>query len=244
MVLAAAITQFLSPGIITALGFTVSAEMSDPQITPAGYAFVIWGVITALSLAYGIYQFLPHRKNRELHHELSRSLALVYSLFSIWLLAAVSQWLITTVVIFVAMFLVLALVFEKLLSDRNRLTTAEKIILLGQVAIYTGWTTVAIFANTASAIKFYGVSDTGTIGLVWQGLILVLALANSKYWLRKFQFSIPYGLTLLWALTGVFFGLIQYDNNLPPRFLALTGIVLVLTHLVFGDYLSRWVRKA
>jgi len=48
--------------------------------------------------------------------------------------------------------------------------------------------------------------------MIWQATILILALINGKYWLEKFNRNLAFGITLLWALTGVFFGLIQYKK--------------------------------
>lgn len=232
VVLISSVLQLISPGIFTLLGYSVSAKQSDPQITPAGYTFIVWGLITLLSFCYGVYQFIPGRKNKELHFTVSKALTIVYLLFVCWLFAATTQWLITTVIIFIIMFILLTLVFEKIIENRQRLTWTEQFFLFAQVAIYTGWTTVAIFANTASVVKFYGLPDYGFMGILWQSLLLIFALMNSKYWLKKFNYNIVYGGTILWALFGVLIGLMQFDNNLPLKIIAFLGIVLVVIHLV------------
>lgn len=233
-VLVASFFQLISPPILTLLDLSVSNENSgtEPQLTPAGYTFSIWGVITLLAFGYGVYQALPERQNQQLHKLLSRRLAIVYVLFICWLVAAVLQWLIITVLIFVVMFHLLTLVFREILEQRHHLNMAEKITLFGQIAVYTGWTTVAIFANTASALTFYGLSNEGTTGIVWQAVILALALLNGKYWLNKFNRDLVFGGTIIWALTGVFFGLLQYNNNTLLRVITIFGIMLVAVHLI------------
>jgi hypothetical protein len=238
IVLVTAFIQLISPGIVAALGLSVGSEASDPQITPAGYTFVVWGVITLLAFSYGVYQILPNRKNRELHYKMSKGLSIVYILFAAWLVAAILDWLFMTVGIFICMFFILTFLFQKLIKEKNTLSSIERIILFGQVAVYTGWTTVAIFANTASALKFYGLSDTGASGIIWQALILVFALMNSKYWLQKFNTNLIFGITILWALIGIFFGLTQYDNNVPLLVLVVFGVFLVIAHL-FADIFSK-----
>lgn len=239
MVLMASFIQLISPGVVTLLGFSVNSPNSDPQITPAGYAFVVWGVITILSFAYGLFQVFPNRTNKQLHSNLSRGLTGVYLLFVFWLIAAILKWLTVTVIIFLIMFVLLTLLFEKIIQERHRLTRIEKIILFGQIAIYTGWTTIAIFANSASAIKYYGLTDTGVLGILWQSVILILALVNGKYWLKKFDRNVIYGLTLIWALSGVFFGLLRYSDNLPLRIITLFGIILVGLHLLIPDIIQK-----
>ncbi|HEU4470178.1 MAG TPA: hypothetical protein VFR58_03770 [Flavisolibacter sp.] len=243
-VLATSFFQLMGPGVLTLLGFSVSAENSSPQITPAGYTFAVWGVITLLSFAYGIYQCLPDRINWRVHWAMSRGLSLVYLLFLIWLVAAVMKWLAATVLVFITMFCLLTLLFQKLMQERKKLNLTERIILFGQVAIYTGWTTVAVFANAASAIKYYGVSDAGLAGIIWQAAILILALINGKYWLNRFDRDLIFGTTIIWALAGVYFGLLQYPDNGVLRVITLAGMVLVAGHLVMKGYARDQLKKS
>ena len=232
LVFLASIIQLISPGITTLLGQSVGSPNSDPLITPAGYAFIIWGVITFLAFFYGIYQILPKRDNRELHKDLSVHLIIIYLLFPLWLIAAAENWLLLTVLIFVGMFTQLTVAFQKVLHYDGKLPPIEKVVLLGQLAIYTGWTTVAIFANTASAIKYYGLSDAGTLGIIWQSFILIGALINSVYWLKKFDRNLIYGLTIIWAFTGVLIGLMAYDQTLILQFITGVAILVVLMYML------------
>lgn len=209
-VFAASLLQLLSP-IFTS--FNSESESSSPQIIPAGYTFGVWGIITLLAFGYGIYQLIPNRKNAELHIILASRLMAVYLLFTIWLLAAERNLLVVTVIVFLAMFWLLTRLFERILKSSAELLSVEKVLLTGQIGIYGGWTTVAIFANIASAIKYYGVSDTGNFGIIWQSVILVCALSNSIFWIRKFEGNLIYAGTILWAFIGVFFGLRMYSGT-------------------------------
>lgn len=110
--------------------------------------------------------------------------------------------------------------------------------MLGQVAIYTGWSTVAIFANTAALLKFYGLQDTGIGGVVWQSFILIGALANSWYFIKKFKRNPVYIITILWAFTGVFVGLTMYSKVFVLQTVTIIAI-LVVSSLLF--YLDEWL---
>ena len=126
-VLVSSFLQLVSPGIMTLLGYALESEGDAPQITPAAFTFIVWGVITTLSFAYGVYQALPHHGNNGLHMILSKTLTTIYLLFVVWLIAAAMQLLFITVLIFVVMFIVLILVFDKLIKERNNLNRAEQI---------------------------------------------------------------------------------------------------------------------
>jgi hypothetical protein len=228
LVLITSMTQIISPVLSTFTGN--ERQNTNPQITPAGYTFGIWGVITLLAFMYGIFQILPKRKNEELHLAIAPKLIITYLLFSLWLFAAQKEWLIITVIVFVSMFLILRSIFEKIISHKNNFSLFEKIVLEGQVGLYLGWSTVAIFANLASAIKFYGTADVGIFGVIWQALILSLALINAMFGIYKFQFNYIYIGTILWAFVGIFFGL---NDEVSKSILQPIVISLIIILLIF-----------
>lgn len=230
-VLISSVTQCFSP-LFSSLNDQTSSSNSDytnPKITPAGYAFVVWGVITILGLGYGIYQFSKARRNTSLHLAIAPKLIPIYLCFSLWLVAAEKQWLITTVLIFVFMYYLLGKVLIQVITEEKRLTVPDKILLLTQVGIYAGWTSVAIFANTASAVKFYGVSDGGLNGTLWQGLLLLFATANIIFGIHRFKANLPFLLAALWAVTGIYVGLLDDSDAQALRLLTVVfGFIVIL----------------
>lgn len=147
LVLIGGIAQLTTP-IFTR--FDQASTYNDPEIIQADYAFGIWGIITALGFLYSIYQVLPNRRNRKLHQRISRALLMIYLLFSAWLFSAQKHWLLLTVLIFIVMFILLVYVFQEIPLREYKLNGFEKIVLEIQIGLYTGWSTVAIFANTAA----------------------------------------------------------------------------------------------
>jgi hypothetical protein len=212
------------------------ANNTDPQFTPAGYTFAIWGVITFLALCYGVYQILPNRRNEAFHQQINSKLIFLYLLFSTWLFAYTMDWIIFTVIIFLGMFYLAYSVFQQIIPYRNQLTKYEKFFLEAQVGLYLGWSSFAIFANTGAALKFYGVSDIGTSGTIWQSLLLICALINTTYILFKTKANYFYGGTILWALVGVFFGLRGESNT---EFLQILTISALFAFLIAFYKFSR-----
>jgi hypothetical protein len=236
-VLATSLTQVISPAISSFSGGNDDSTNSNTQITPAGYTFAIWGIITLLSAIYGIYQYLPLRKNKELHLKIAPRLILIYVLFSSWLFAAQKDWLIITVIIFVTMFWNLRKVFEIIIPNKNQLLPIEKIILEGQIGLYFGWSTIAIFANLGSAIKFYGVSDTGVSGIIWQTVLLSGALINAVIGAYKFRLNAFYIGTIFWAFLGILIGLNDEMDRISLQII--TSILIV----VFVAFLWKFMKQ-
>jgi translocator protein len=205
-VLIASIIQIISPAF-SSFEKGGDPNNTDPQFTPAGYTFGIWGVITFLAVCYGVYQLLPNRKNAALHQQLAPKLIALYLLFAFWILAYTQDWLIVTVITFLGMFFFAYFTFQEILQSKNLLTIYDKIFLEAQIGFYLGWPSIAVFANTGAALKYYGLSDLGTTGIVWQTVLLVAALANATYILYKVKANYFFAATIVWAFVGIFFGL-------------------------------------
>ena len=226
--LVVSITPFISP-VFSSFDGNNTANNADIQITPAGYTFAIWGIIILLGVIYGIYQALPNRKNEILHQSIATKLMIVYILFSFWLITAGKNWLILTFIIFVTMFFLLFFTFQQILASKSSLTIYEKIFLEAQVGIYLGWSTVAIFANLGSVLKYYGLSDIGLIGTIWQMILLVFALFNGIFGLYKTKSNYFLLGAILWAFVGVFFGLRNEINTTFLQVVVVLAIIIVFT---------------
>jgi hypothetical protein len=227
-VLVTSIIQITSPAFSSFKNGGNDPSNTDPQFTPAGYTFGIWGVITLLGLCYGIYQLLPNRENAILHEKLASKLISLYLLFAFWLFAATNDWLIITVLTFVVMFTLAYLSFQQILQSKKSLTVYDKIFLEAQIGFYLGWSTIAVFANTGAALKFYGLSDLGTTGIIWQTLLLLFALANAIFVLYKVKANYFFSATIVWAFVGVFFGLRDEVNTAFLQVVAISALSMFL----------------
>ncbi len=226
------ITQVITP-LFSSFNDNQSRSNFDPPITPAGYTFAVWGIITLLGFCYGLYQLLPNRPSTRLHQKVAKTLCVVYALFSVWLFAASKDWLWITVVIFVTMFGLLFRLFQLIQEYREHLAPADKILLKGQVGIYLGWSTIAIFANTAAALAYYGILTEGNTGIVIQSVLLILALFNGIYGNIKTRGNYFLSITILWAFVGVFFGLRQNSDTTILQAVVISAIILFISHFAF-----------
>ncbi|QKS72997.1 hypothetical protein FLK61_41110 [Paenalkalicoccus suaedae] len=181
-----------------------SGEGTDPFIIPAGYAFSIWSLIVLGTIAYGIYQLLPRTYSKNIYDDIALPAIAVFSGFALWIWSASNEWLAATVLIFIAMGVVLRTISLKL--KQEPLSKLEKGIVRFSFSCYYGWTTVAIFANTASALHYYGLPNDGVLGIAWQALILVGATLTSSALLREMPRNITYFATIMWAFIAIVIG--------------------------------------
>jgi hypothetical protein len=173
LLLGTALVQAASPIV---LPFGGSGD--DPPVVPAGYAFTIWGVIVLGCLAAAAYGFPARRAGSALFRAAQVPLSIVQLLFVAWLLAArgTAVWL--TVPIFAAMLVLLVTVLLRI-RDLDTPTGRTGRILLGvAVGLYAGWTSAAVWVNTATVLAAAGLTTAGTAGLAWQALALTGATAT------------------------------------------------------------------
>jgi hypothetical protein len=230
---------------LTTLGSTsqLTNETSTPLITPAGYAFSIWAVITAGSIAYGVYQLIAHR-NSEIYARIAPYSILLFAGFDAWLYAAQQNWIWLTLVIFIGMgFCLLRILPLLVVSNRaGHLSRIEQVVTYGTFGLYAGWTTAALFANTAAAIKFSGVPDTSTLGMVIQTGLLLVATIVSAFSISRLKGSTPYTLAILWAFGAIAIGTYM-RNAFGFTVLALVATVLLLLQYLRSRFLATAVSK-
>lgn len=213
---------------------------SIPLISPAGYAFSIWGIICAGSVLFGFYQLFAKR-NADLYEKVAPYALLVFTGFTAWLYAAARDWTWLTVVIFVAMGYGLYRLYPQIVQAHlnKKLSLAEQIVTYGTFGLYAGWTTVAIFANIAVAIKFSGLADQGGSGLLWQGAILVAATAVSMFGIWKTHGSVPYAGAILWAFVAIVVGLLEWRETAAPLlYLALIATAMLALTFIRARFKS------
>ena len=175
---------------------------ADPPIVPAGYAFIIWSVIYAGCLAYGIYQFAPSRSEDPLLQRIGFFTASGFLGCCCWLVCVRFGHLQWTVPCICWMAASLFLAFSRLWA-LNGISWPLRLCVIAPLSIYSGWLTVAIFANTASVAKAFAWrpvligESSGSI------LLIVTAGILATFFFFKSSGNIWYGCTILWALAGI-----------------------------------------
>ena len=122
--------------------FSGGSNFNELLITPAGYTFAIWGVITMFSSIYALLHLFGTRTfSRPVYLWLSS----VYVCFTLWLMAAERELLLLTVLIFLYVLRFAQGVSQ--LLEQGFANIQEKLFLQGGVGMYLGWSSVAVLAN-------------------------------------------------------------------------------------------------
>lgn len=189
--------------------FSGGSNFNELLITPAGYTFTIWGVITVFSSIYALLHLFSARTfSRPVYLWLSS----VYVCFTLWLMAAEREMLLATVLIFLWMCFALLKAFLRLMEEGFANVT-DKIFLQGGVGMYLGWSSVAVLANIGVYAFSFGIQSNSQVGIYLQILLVILATLSAVYALYKTKRNAVVFGTHWWAFIGILAGLFSRENT-------------------------------
>lgn len=233
------VAYFLVLGInyLASSGFfndTSQVDVSDKYttlITPAGFAFSIWGVIYILLLATLGY-FLVKRKDKAISDIIIdvSPLFIISSLFNIAWIIAFSYLRIGLSTLFIlGLLFSLLFIVEKLYKKRSNFSFT----LAGTAfSLYSAWVFIATIVNVSVYLVQLGWSGFGISESIWTVLILLVAIGFAIFYLSQFKNAV-FPLPLAWAFIGIYGS--YMSGRLTPdmagiiQILLLVGIVILLS---------------
>jgi hypothetical protein len=236
-----ALLQPIIAAIAFANGFdTEMAKQGETEktlIEPAGYAFIIWSVIFGGTIAYAIYQALPAQKETPLFRRIGTATASAFLSVNIWLLSARFGWIWLTVACIIWMLISLAFPFREFLRSSRTLTLSQKVYVVFPFSVFLGWVSIAVYANTAAALKVSGFFPDESGELMWTLAMMIAAGIGGSIVTYRSRGNVPYGLTLIWALVGIVMAdrMREITTAITPLGLSLAlVVVLVMLAARFG----------
>lgn len=198
----AQITAPLLPSI--GIGNPVGEQSADTQtlITPAGWAFAIWGPLYFGTLVYTVYQLLPATRERDLVRRIGWHFALAVLGNALWVTYTQVFSLGFPSVLIIVFTLVNLLAIVRIFAATPRFTRGERLAVVLPLSALAGWLTAATIVNIAAALNFHGIVlpfDAASLSaaiLIVGGVIVAAALVGTggNPW---------YPLPFLWALFAI-----------------------------------------
>lgn len=209
------------------------SAMFPTKITPAGFAFSIWGVIYALVLIAVLWMLFKHSDRR-----MSEVIYAVGWWFNLSCLANI-LWTITfsylrlplsTLLIFI-----LLVSLTTILMRLSKLNVKVKAIFPLAFGMYAGWVMIATVVNIAASLVQIGWDGFGLSEILWASIILVVALFIVLYvTYRTTNVIIP--LPVAWA----YFAIYKAENSI----VALVGIFILIAISIYQLYSNRYSLQA
>ncbi|MEQ9441594.1 MAG: tryptophan-rich sensory protein [Cyclobacteriaceae bacterium] len=215
---------------------TVSDKYST-LITPAGYAFSIWGLIYLTLGAYVYYQAFQANPAHNIFDRIAPPLILNLIANSLWLVAFQSEYITLSVVFMLVILATLIVITIQWVKDRSlpiRLKTKLRI----PFSLYLGWISVATIVNLSVLAKYTNWNVLGLSEPTWV-VIMTTAGATLAIFVLLATRDVVYPLVLVWAYIAI--AVAQPDNQLIlTAALGWAGILLI-SDLIY--FIRQWRRE-
>lgn len=207
----------------------------DTLITPAGYAFSIWGLIYLMLFAFLVYQWVTYFKN-----ETSKSLepASIWfglsNLFNaLWIIVWTSDYTgLSTLVIFGLLACLLMLVFKLRLEIWDASLTIIAFVWW-PICIYIGWIIVASVVNLS--VWFYTLNIFQNESL-WTAIVLLVATGIYLFLTFKRNMREAAGVGV-WAFIAICVK--QWDGNQSVAYAALSFSAVLAIAVAYHAFVNR-----
>lgn len=208
VVLALAVVEILSSPITTLLTGSgagvggVSDDYSSP-VTPAGYAFAIWGLIYLAALAYGVYQVLPSQRGREVQRRTGWWVAAAFACSTVWIPIFTAQVVWLSQIVIVALVACLAVAMVRATRTGPAHGLAEQALLRLPITLYLGWTVLAATAGFGATFRSLGMpAEAGWVTAV-SVLLVLIATGVCVIIVGRGSALASFAFTACWALVAI-----------------------------------------
>jgi hypothetical protein len=232
------LAQFLVtflPAFGVGTGIGDRATGGEPPVQPIYWAFFIWFLIYSACIVYGIYQALPAKRENGILRRIGFQTASAFLGVTGYALVAQfggSDWVL--IAIFVWILGALLSAFFRLTEYRLPLTRTEQYTVRVPISLLTGWVSLAILVNIASALKTSGIVPSGTIETAFSVVILFIACIVASFIIARGRGNAWYAFPVIWGLIGVVVANVLRQPNLVVAVAAMIVIFVTLGVLLMA----------
>ena len=187
---------------IVAFGGVATADVSnlyDNLFTPAGYVFIIWGVIYLLLAVFSYYQY---GADDSLHTRID-ILFIASCLFnSVWIFLWHYMYVALSLVAMFGLLACLILIYLRLDIGHAEVSQRKQYMVHTTFSVYLGWITIASIANVSATAVSLNWDGFGINPETWGILIIIIALLLTLIVVATRK-DIAYSLVVVWALFGI-----------------------------------------
>ncbi len=212
------IRQILSLfSVITAFGMNVWANINPPKgltigeisqqifkdvlITPASYAFSIWGLIYLGLISFAVYQALPSQRNDALLRQIGYKIAIASIAQIIWVICFLYRQYAASFLAMLCILLPLIAAYWKL-PFKSRISRWQRWLIRTPISIYLAWISVATIVNGATVLSAWQWGGWGISAVGWT-VIMLLVAGFITHFVTIPRFDLAYAGVFVWASIAI-----------------------------------------
>lgn len=210
---------------------TLSNTLFAPvHITPANYAFAIWGVVYTGLIAFGLFQLQPsQRRNPRLQHS-GYLLAIACLSQCIWIYLFLARLFPLSVLAMLGILLPLIGIYQRLGVGESNISRQERWFLQVPISIYLGWISVATILNVANALYSINWNGWGIDPIVWTIVMMIVSAALAAVVMVQRR-DPAFPLVIVWALVSIAIRQFTVPSIVTTGVLTSIGLVLLVLWL-------------
>jgi len=223
------LSNFFPPAGLN-IGEIANTILTGVLITPANYAFAIWGLIYLGLIAYGIYQLRPTVHGNPTMRRVNFLLIVACLAQIAWVYLFTLRLFWFSVVAMLIILLALIGAYLQLNIGREQASRQRRWLAHIPFSIYLGWISVATIVNIASALYISGWDGWGISAVGWTVVMLVVgAVIGAIVAIQRAD--VAFTLVFIWAYVAI--SMRQLDN--PAIWItAVVAAIVLAVMLVFG----------
>jgi hypothetical protein len=216
----------------------ISAQY-DNLLTPAGYAFGIWGLIYIALLVFGIYQLMDLFK-RNIKTDFVLKIGWWFILANItnaaWVYVFTNDQIGLSVILMLVVFVALLKIVINLNMERWDAPTRIIVFIWWPLSLYFGWINVALITNLAAYFVASGWNGDPLSAQLWAIIILVLAsvVFIAMIWTRNMR---EYANVAVWGFIAI--AVKNWDAEPAVAWVALAVSVVIFVNAALHGYKNR-----
>lgn len=171
-------------------------------ITPANYAFAIWGLIYLGLITLGVYQVLPAQRQNPALRQMGYLLVLASLAQIVWVFFFQYRIFTLSLVAMLAILLPLMAIYVRLEIGLRRASRAENWFVRIPLSIYLAWISVATIVNVATTLYSLGWSGWSISPEVWTAIALITGAVIAAT-ISIQRVDVAFVLVIVWAFVAI-----------------------------------------
>ncbi|TAD83954.1 MAG: hypothetical protein EAY70_01575 [Sphingomonadales bacterium] len=171
-------------------------------ITPAGWAFAIWGPLFALSVAFAVWQALPAQRSNALLARIGWPAAIALAAQGVWSTYTQLANLTFVSVVIILVSLAGLLIVLRALVSAPVLSRGERIFAAPAFSALAAWLTAASIVNIAASLKYHGFAGADPAPVL-AAVMIVIGSVIAATATARVRGAPLYGLVFSWALIAI-----------------------------------------
>ncbi|MFC3713230.1 hypothetical protein ACFOMD_11640 [Sphingoaurantiacus capsulatus] len=208
------------------------SDMTRTLITPAGWAFSIWGALYLGAIVYAIWQALPAQRANALLARIAWPSAGAFAANAAWVAYTQVYGLGAASVAIILFGLACVLFIYRAFAAAPGFTTGERWCAVLPLSALSAWLSAAAIVNIAASLKFYGVEMNNVPPVAAAVIAVGGIIAATAIW--RGRGNPWYALVFLWALAAIYAAGGQESSLVA----AATGLSALLVLLSAGARLN------